>query len=202
MISRGILLHSRFHTTSLASSTCLEPPWILHSAASFRLTVDSVIEPKRGACSHCLRTCRRSGETFLQVRKRKKKRNRHSLSYFSLSFLIYSARPFMCPLCARYYVPVISLVAQMIKNRPAMKETWVWSLGLEDPLEEEQKPTPVFFSGEFHGQRSLTGYSPWGHKSWTWPNDEHVPSIVLRIDWHFKGGASLRIYSWQGKRDT
>ena len=98
MISRGILLHSRFHTTSLASSTCLEPPWILHSAASFWLTVDSVIEPKRGACSHCLRTCRRSGETFLQVRKRKK--NRHSLSYFSLSFLIYSARPFMYPLCA------------------------------------------------------------------------------------------------------
>ena len=25
-------------------------------------------------------------------------------------------------------------------------------------------PTPVFLSGEFHGQRSLVGYSPWGHK--------------------------------------
>ena len=24
--------------------------------------------------------------------------------------------------------------------------------------------TPVFLSGEFHGQRSLVGYSPWGHK--------------------------------------
>ena len=29
-----------------------------------------------------------------------------------------------------------------------------------------------------------------------------MPSIVLRIDWRFKDGASLRIYSWQGKRDT
>jgi len=27
-------------------------------------------------------------------------------------------------------------------------------------------PTPVFFPGKFHGQRSLVGYSPWGHKSW------------------------------------
>ena len=24
--------------------------------------------------------------------------------------------------------------------------------------------TPVFWPGEFHGQRSLAGYSPWGHK--------------------------------------
>ena len=29
-----------------------------------------------------------------------------------------------------------SLVAQMVKNPPAVQETWVWSLGLEDPLEE------------------------------------------------------------------
>ena len=29
-----------------------------------------------------------------------------------------------------------SLVAQMVKNLPAMQETWVQSLGWEDPLEE------------------------------------------------------------------
>ena len=29
-----------------------------------------------------------------------------------------------------------SLAAQMVKNPPAMRETWVWSLGWEDPLEE------------------------------------------------------------------
>ena len=27
-------------------------------------------------------------------------------------------------------------------------------------------PTPVFLHGEFHGQRSLVGYSPWGRKKW------------------------------------
>ena len=26
------------------------------------------------------------------------------------------------------------------------------------------QPTPVFLPGESHGQRSLSGYSPWGHK--------------------------------------
>ena len=30
-----------------------------------------------------------------------------------------------------------SLVAQLVKNLPAMQETWVWSLGGEDPLEKE-----------------------------------------------------------------
>ena len=31
-----------------------------------------------------------------------------------------------------------------------------------DPLEKGMAPTPVFFPGEFHGQRSLASYSPWG----------------------------------------
>ena len=34
----------------------------------------------------------------------------------------------------------------------------------EDPLEKRMATTPVFLPGEFHGQRSLVGYSPWGHK--------------------------------------
>ena len=36
-----------------------------------------------------------------------------------------------------YYRKQASLVAQMEKNLPAMQETWVWSLGWEDPLEKE-----------------------------------------------------------------
>ena len=43
-----------------------------------------------------------------------------------------------------------------------MQETWVWSLGQENPLEKE--PTPVFLPGKSHGQRSLVGYSLWGRK--------------------------------------
>ena len=57
-----------------------------------------------------------------------------------------------------------SLVAQMVKNLPAMQETWVQSLGQEDPLKKEWQPSPVFLPGEFHGQRSLVGCSPWGCK--------------------------------------
>ena len=45
-----------------------------------------------------------------------------------------------------------------------MRETQMWSLGLEDPLEKEWQPTPVFLSGKSHGWRSLVGYSPWSCK--------------------------------------
>ena len=40
-----------------------------------------------------------------------------------------------------------------------MEETWTRPLGQEDPLEKEMAT-----HGEFQGQRSLVGYSPWGHK--------------------------------------
>ena len=52
-----------------------------------------------------------------------------------------------------------SLVAQLVNNPPAMLETWVRSLGWEDPPEKGKLPTPIFWPGEFHGL-----YSPWGHK--------------------------------------
>ena len=40
-----------------------------------------------------------------------------------------------------------SLVAQLVKNPPAMWETWVQSLALEDPLEKFQKVYPLQYSG-------------------------------------------------------
>ena len=51
-----------------------------------------------------------------------------------------------------------SLVAQTVKNLPAVRETWVQFLGWEDPLEEGRAwpPTPVFLPGE--------GYRPRGRK--------------------------------------
>ena len=54
-------------------------------------------------------------------------------------------------------------VAQMVKNMPAMQETQVQSLDQEDPL-EKWMTTHSSILGEFHGQRSLVGYSPWSHK--------------------------------------
>ena len=56
-----------------------------------------------------------------------------------------------------------SLVAQLVKNPPAMQETWIRSLGWEDPLEEG--PLQHSCLENPHGQRSLMGYSLWGCKA-------------------------------------
>ena len=42
------------------------------------------------------------------------------------------------------------------------------------------QPTPVFLLGEFHGQRSLAGYSPWAHKSWTRLTHTHTHTHTHR----------------------
>ena len=61
-----------------------------------------------------------------------------------------------------------SLVAQRLKRPPAMRETWVRSLGREDPLEKEMATHSSTIAwkmpGKSHGQRSLVGYSLWGRK--------------------------------------
>ena len=53
-------------------------------------------------------------------------------------------------------------MAQTVKNLTAMQKTQVRSLGQEDPLEKEMATQPVFLPGEFHGQKSLESYGPWG----------------------------------------
>ena len=62
-----------------------------------------------------------------------------------------------------------SLVARTVKNPPAMQETWVQSLGWEDPLEEGMARSPggghgnsLQFSGldNLYAQRYLEGYNP------------------------------------------
>ena len=58
-----------------------------------------------------------------------------------------------------------SLVAQTERNPPAMWETWIRSLGREDPpWRRKWQPTPVSLPGKSYGQRSLAVYSPWGCK--------------------------------------
>ena len=56
------------------------------------------------------------------------------------------------------------LVARMVKNLPAMQETWVQSLGREDTLEKGMATHSSILSWEFHAQMSLAGYSPRGHQ--------------------------------------
>ena len=50
-------------------------------------------------------------------------------------------------------------MAQLVKNLPTMQETWVQSLGWEDPLEKGKATHSSILPGEFHGL-----YSPWGYK--------------------------------------
>ena len=42
-------------------------------------------------------------------------------------------------------------MAQLVKSPPAMRETWVRSLGWEDALEKETATTLVFWPEEFQG---------------------------------------------------
>ena len=63
------------------------------------------------------------------------------------------------------YLPIgLPWWTQMVKRLPAMWETWVRTLGQEDPRRRKWQPTPVLLPGKFHGWRSLVGYSPWSHK--------------------------------------
>ena len=52
----------------------------------------------------------------------------------------------------------------VVKNLTAKQEMWIQSLGWEDPFEKEMATHLLFLPGKMHGQRSLAGYSPWGHK--------------------------------------
>ena len=56
-------------------------------------------------------------------------------------------------------------MAQMVKNLPAMQETWVGSLGCKDsPGEEQGNPLQYSCLENPNGQRSLAGFSPCGRK--------------------------------------
>ena len=57
----------------------------------------------------------------------------------------------------------VSPVAQLVKNLPAMWETWVRSLGSEDPLEKGMATHSSCLENP-QGQRNLVGFSPWGRK--------------------------------------
>ena len=70
------------------------------------------------------------------------------------------------------------LVAQLVKNQTAMQETWVRSLGWEDPWRRERLPTTVFWLGEFHGL-----YSPWGRKESD--TTERLSLYFRHQEWNF-----------------
>ena len=78
-------------------------------------------------------------------------------------------------------------MAQMGKHLSTMQETWVPSLGQEDPLERKWQSTPVLLPGKSHGQRRLVGYSPRGRKELdTTERGSFLPSLqgflLLRLN--------------------
>ena len=74
----------------------------------------------------------------------------------------------------------------MVKNLPAMQETQIWSLGQENPPGKGMATTLVFLPGKFQGQRSLAGYSPWGHKEPGMTDDFPFLSRAFKIYSTFK----------------
>ena len=64
------------------------------------------------------------------------------------------------------------------KLLPAMHKTQVRSLGWE---ERQWQPTPVFLLRKIHGQRSLSGYSPWGCNKLGMPEclSKHALSVTV-----------------------
>ena len=55
-------------------------------------------------------------------------------------------------------------MAQMVKRLPAMPETWVRSLGQEEPLEKEMATHSSPLAWKIPWTESVVGYSPWGRK--------------------------------------
>ena len=60
----------------------------------------------------------------------------------------------------------VSLVTKMVKNLPAMQETWVRYLGWEDPLEEGMATHPSILAGESTWTEKPVGCSPWDRKEY------------------------------------
>ena len=72
-------------------------------------------------------------------------------------------------------------MAQTVKNLPAMQETRVNSWIRKIPWRRAQLPTPVFLPGEFHGQRNLADYSPWGCKESDMTEQLTLSHLLKRI---------------------
>ena len=69
-------------------------------------------------------------------------------------------------ICLYLYYTMLCMVfpSNSVKNLPAMQETQVDPMVGKIPWRREWQYIPIFFPGEFHGQRSLAGYIPRGHK--------------------------------------
>ena len=70
------------------------------------------------------------------------------------------------------------------------QETQAPSLGREDPLEEEMAARSSILAGNFRGQRSLAGYSPWGHKKSDTTQHTHIHNVLIAFTREISGNVS------------
>ena len=66
--------------------------------------------------------------------------------------------------CIIVYMPITGSVGKKSACNAGATGDAGLILHWADPWRRKWQPTPVFSPGEFHGQRSLAGYSPWDHK--------------------------------------
>ena len=98
--------------------------------------------------------------------------------------------------CSKCYIFIYIRASQVVlvaKNLPA-------NAGGFDPSVREilkkWQPTPVFLPGKFHVQRSLAGYSPWGHKGSDMTEHTHSHTYTLTSP-DFKASVLLgRFWDW------
>ena len=95
------------------------------------------------------------------------------------------------------------------QHLPAVQETWVLSLGWEDPPEKGMPTHSSFFPEAFHRQRNLAGYSQWIHKELNTTQRLTLP-LFLSTKWQptpvffpgkFHGQRSLAGYSLWGRKE-
>ena len=97
-----------------------------------------------------------------------------------------------------------SLVGQLVKNPPAVQETWAGSLGSgRPPGGRAWQPLPEFLPGKSHGQRGLVSNSRWGvRESDTTEAAEHARTLLINstamntpryaIPRDFPGGSAVK----------
>ena len=88
-----------------------------------------------------------------------------------------------------------SLVAQMVKNLPAVQEIWVWSLGWEDPLEKGMGTHSSILSWRVPWTEEPSELRPMGSKriGHNWVTNTHNAFIVCPV---FRSQSDISHYTW------
>ena len=101
-------------------------------------------------------------------------KNGSILVYYSIICLFHLARYHVCFGFPRWLSGKES-ACQCRRGRECRFDPWVGKI----PWGREWQPTSVFLPGKFHGQRSLAGYSPWGHKESDMTEQLSTHSVLL-----------------------